>query len=86
MSMVELFYVSFLGLISYVGPPIGWMQFDQPFLTKVECEQYIDNNWTELQEALQARLTYQEIKSLQCMTAKQVQELNTALRHSGNPE
>lgn len=78
---MELFYVSFLVIISYVGPPHGWMQFDQPFETKIECEAYIDNNWNNLQEALQERLTFQEIKSLQCMTSKQVYDLNIALRH-----
>ena len=84
--MLELFYVSFLVAISFVGPPVGWMQFDQPFLTKVECEQYIDNNWKQLQDILQERLTYQEIKSLQCMTSKQVYTLNHILSTSEHPE
>jgi len=75
--MMELFYVSFLVAISFVGPPVGWMQFDQPFATKIECEQYIENNWNNLQVALQEQLTYQEIKSLQCMTKATVHELNT---------
>jgi hypothetical protein len=84
--MLELFYVSFLVVVTYVGPPLGWMQFDQPFMSKVECEAYIDNNWNNLQEALQERLTYQEIKTLQCMTSKQVHELNIQLGTSAHPE
>jgi len=84
MSMMELFYVSFLVAISFVGPPVGWMQFDQPFITKVECEAYINNNWNTLQEVLQEQLTYQEIKSLQCMTKATVRELNTNFFHPGH--
>ena len=84
--MLELFYVSFLVVVTYVSPPLGWMQFDQPFMTKVECEAYIDNNWNNLQEVLQERLTYQELKSLQCMTSKQVQDLNILLGSTGYPE
>ena len=84
MSMMELFYVSFLVAISFVGPPVGWMQFDQPFITKVECEAYINNNWKTLQEVLQEQLTYQEIKSLQCMTKATVRELNTNFFHPGH--
>jgi hypothetical protein len=82
--MLELFYVSFLVVVTYVGPPLGWMQFDQPFITKVECEAYIDNNWNNLQEALQEQLTYQEIKTLQCMTKATVRELNTNFFHPGH--
>ena len=81
MSMMELFYVSFLVAISFVGPPQGWLQFDQPFETKLECEQYINNNWETLQDVLQEQLTYQEIKSLQCMTKATVRELNKNFFH-----
>jgi hypothetical protein len=84
--MIELFYVSFLVALSYVTPPHGWMQFDQPFETKVECEQYINNNWESLQEVLQEQLTYQEIKSLQCMTKATVRELNTNFFRSSYPK
>ena len=83
---MELFYVSFLVIIGFVGPPTGWMQFDQPFDTKLECETYIDTNWSILQETLQHRLTYQEIKSLQCKTKAEVRELNIELGHPGVAE
>jgi hypothetical protein len=83
---MELFYVSFLVAISYIGPPHGWMQFDQSFKTKTECEQYINTNWDNLEQVLNERLTYQEIKSLQCMTKSTVSELNIMLRHHSNPE
>ena len=83
--MMELFYVTFLVAISFVGPPHGWMQFDQPFETKLECEQYINNNWDSLQEVLQQQLTYQEIKSLQCMTKATMRELNMHHFRPGSP-
>ena len=83
--MMELFYVTFLVAISFVGPPHGWMQFDQPFETKSECEQYINNNWDSLQDVLQQQLTYQEIKSLQCMTKATMHKLNTHHFRPGSP-
>ena len=80
---MEPFYVSFLVILTYLDIPYAWIQFDQPFETKIQCEQHINNNWNELQDILQYRLSYQEIKSLQCKTKTEVDELNTQLGYPG---
>jgi len=83
---MEPFYVSFLVTLAYIGAPYAWIQFDQPFETKVECEQHIDSKWEDIQDVLQYRLTYQEIKSLQCKTKTEVHELNTQLGYPHRPK
>ena len=82
---MDLFYVTILVFATHLSPPSSWIQFTKPFETVDQCEQFLVDNWAEVEESFrnQIGLTAMEIKTTQCMTQTDVHERNSMLGHRG---